>query len=508
MFNRLTLGGAAILLLVSQTSAFADVTAEQVWEDWQAQAASYGEVMTADNVGRDGDTLVVSGLRIAMDIDGDGGDDASGILAEVRFQERGDGTVSISTSPDFDMIFDQNVPDGPNVSYRLAIDMAGMTMIASGDSALRRYDYVAPEVGLALKDLSVDEQQIEGIFDLKAIGLDGSYTIAEGEPSQIDASSNIERATINVDFADPEGQEGRIVVTGEIANITSTSTSTMLANADLADMAAMLAAGFAVEGTLATGPASYSVQASGSDGSTFAAAVSSATGALDFALDESGINYGGANTDVAIVVTGSDIPFPQIEINAAETGGRLAMPLTVSSTPQDFAFGLTLRDLAVSEMIWSMIDPAGALPRDPATLVIDTTGKANWNIDILSPEVQQGNFGSDVPGQLHALDLRNLQLAIAGALLQGTGSFTFDNTDMQTFPGMPKPVGKANFSLDGANALLDKLIAMGLIPAEQALGFRGMMGMFARPGAEPDSLVSEIELTPDGGISANGLRLR
>ncbi len=282
----------------------------------------------------------------------------------------------------------------------------------------------------------------------------------------------------------------------------------MLANADLADMAAMLAAGFAVEGTLATGPASYSVQASGSDGSTFAADVSSATGALDFALDESGINYGGANTDIAIVVNGSDIPFPQIEINAAEAGGRLAMPLTVSSTPQDFAFGLTLRDLAVSEMIWSMIDPAGALPRDPATLVIDTTGKANWNIDILSPEVQQGDFGSDVPGQLHALDLRNLQLAIAGALLQGTGSFTFDNTDMQTFPGMPKPVGKANFSLDGANALLDKLIAMGLIPAEQALGFRGMMGMFARPGAGPDSLVSEIELTPDGGISANGLRLR
>jgi len=35
-----------------------------------------------------------------------------------------------------------------------------------------------------------------------------------------------------------------------------------------------------------------------------------------------------------------------------------------------------------------------------------------------------------------------------------------------------------------------------------------MMGMFARPGNGPDSLVSEIELTPEGGISANGLRLR
>ncbi len=508
MKNRSTLGGAAMLLLLPQSGALADVTPEQVWEDWQAQAASYGEMMTTANVAREGDTLVVSGLRIAMDVDGTGSDDVSGTLAEVRFQERGDGTVSISMSPEFDLVVTQDIPDGPEVSYIIAMDLAGLTMVASGDEAQRRYDYLAPEVGMSLANLSVDDQQIDGTFDLRAVGLDGSYTLSDGDPRQVDANSNMERATIDVDFADPEGNEGRIVLTGEIANIASTSTSTLLESADLTDMAGMLMDGFAVAGTLTSGAASYSMQASGPDNSTFDADVSSATGSLDFSMNADGISYGGGNTDVAITVSGSEIPFPQVEFTAAETGGRLTMPIMASETPQDVGFGLILRDLAVSEMIWSMIDPAGVLPHDPATLIIDTMGKANWNIDIMSPEVQQGNFGDEMPGQIHSLDLRELQLALAGAVLQGTGAFTFDNTDMQTYPGMPKPVGKVNLSLDGANALLDKLIAMGLIPSEQALGFRGMMGMFARPGNGPDSLVSEIELTPEGGISANGLRLR
>jgi hypothetical protein len=32
--------------------------------------------------------------------------------------------------------------------------------------------------------------------------------------------------------------------------------------------------------------------------------------------------------------------------------------------------------------------------------------------------------------------------------------------------------------------------------------------MMARPGPTPDSLVSKIELTPQGGLIANGLQLQ
>jgi hypothetical protein len=508
MMNRSTLGGAAIAVLLSQTAAHADLTAEQVWEDWQAQAASYGQPFTAANVGREGDTLVVSGLRISMDADGDGADDVSGTLAEARFQERGDGTVEITMSPDFDMIFAQDLPDGPDVSYTISMDMGGLTMIASGDPDLRRYDYLAPSVKMSLTSLSVDGDQIDGTFQATATGVNGNYVMGSGDPRQVASESNFDAVAFDVDFTDPDGNDGRIVVTGSIADIASTSKTTLLKTADLADMAAMLAAGFAVDGSLTSGAASYVMQAQGIDGSTFNADVSATGGSLDFVMGADGLTYGGSNTGVEVLVSGSEIPFPQVRLTAAEMGGSLTMPIAASQVPQDAGFGLILRDLQVSEMIWSMIDPAGVLPHDPATLIIDAMGTANWNIDIMSPEVQQGNFGDGAPGQIHSMDLRNLQLAIAGAVLTGTGAFTFDSSDMQTYPGAPKPVGKINLSLDGANALLDKLITMGLIPAEQALGFRGMMGMFARPGTGPDTLVSEIELTPDGGIAANGLRLR
>jgi hypothetical protein len=101
-----------------------------------------------------------------------------------------------------------------------------------------------------------------------------------------------------------------------------------------------------------------------------------------------------------------------------------------------------------------------------------------------------------------------LTLALAGARLTGGGDFTFDNDDLSTFPGMPKPTGALELELTGGNALLDTLVAMGLLPQEQAMGARMMLGMFARPGSSPDSLTSRIEVTEEGQVLANGQRLR
>jgi hypothetical protein len=111
-------------------------------------------------------------------------------------------------------------------------------------------------------------------------------------------------------------------------------------------------------------------------------------------------------------------------------------------------------------------------------------------------------------GEIHALTVNALTLAIAGARLTGAGDFTFDNADMSTFPGMPRPEGALDLQLTGGNTLMDTLVAMGLLPEEQAMGARMMLGLFARPGSGPDSLTSRIEITPDGQLLANGQRLR
>ena len=66
----------------------------------------------------------------------------------------------------------------------------------------------------------------------------------------------------------------------------------------------------------------------------------------------------------------------------------------------------------------------------------------------------------------------------------------------------------ANLTLSGANALLDKLIAMGFVSEDDAMGARMMMGMLAVPGDAPDTLNSKIEINEQGHILANGQRIK
>jgi hypothetical protein len=71
---------------------------------------------------------------------------------------------------------------------------------------------------------------------------------------------------------------------------------------------------------------------------------------------------------------------------------------------------------------------------------------------------------------------------------------------------MPRPDGTVTIDVAGANALIDNLITMGLIPAEQAMMPRMMLGMFAKPVGE-DAVQSVIEVK-DGQVMANGQRIR
>ena len=87
--------------------------------------------------------------------------------------------------------------------------------------------------------------------------------------------------------------------------------------------------------------------------------------------------------------------------------------------------------------------------------------------------------GDASPFLLNALDINALQVTAVGAELTGTGAFTFDNTDMTTFDGVPAPTGKLDLKLTGANALIDKVVAMGMITQDDAMGYKMMVSMLS-----------------------------
>ena len=111
------------------------------------------------------------------------------------------------------------------------------------------------------------------------------------------------------------------------------------------------------------------------------------------------------------------------------------------------------------------------------------------------------------PGLLNSLNLNQLSVKLAGAELTGAGAFTFDNSDMTTFPGTPLPTGKIDLKAVGLNALIDKLVAMGLVPKDQALQGRMVLAMFANTSATSDEMTSTLEFK-DKHFFANGQQLQ
>ena len=98
--------------------------------------------------------------------------------------------------------------------------------------------------------------------------------------------------------------------------------------------------------------------------------------------------------------------------------------------------------------------------------------------------------GAQPPGELHSLDLTQVLAKAAGAEVSATGALTFDNTDLATFEGVPRPDGQVTVNIKGVTKLVDNLIALGVLGEDEAMGFRMGLAMVAKPGPGPDELVS------------------
>ena len=272
-------------------------------------------------------------------------------------------------------------------------------------------------------------------------------------------------------------------------------------------MIGALKAGFAFDGGFAYTDGSTSFEITENGGQT-AGVSSSETGLLKVAMSEAGLHYGAEATGLKSNMTSSQFPFT-IELTAEKSALSLTMPISASEDAQDFGLTVQLANFTTSEMLWAMVDPTGQLPRDPATLHLDVSGKATLSFDMMDPESITGvGTGAQNPGEVNSVNINALELTATGASLTGTGAFQIDNSDTQTFSGMPKPVGAVDLKLVGGNGLIDKLVAMGLLPEDQAMGARMMMGLFTIPSGTPDTLTSKIEVNDQGHVLANGQRLR
>lgn len=486
-------GSTAILAIMAATSARA-VTPEDVWQNWQDFYTSSGSTVTTGSVARDGDTLVITDFVAATD---DEAGTSNTSFAEIRLTDNGDGSVGVAMSEEITFAFDAPALEGegssgatgtaklPDLSGTVsgsADDMAYVFTMPSVDVTMVPMENGAPvgEVKLLLTD-GTSSYQLSGPADAKV--LDGSVTAASVAMNLTvkDAETDVS-GSMNV--ADLEGK-----VFGNMAGI------------EEEDLADGLAKGFAMDMALSYGALNYEFDMSDGDAPANLLGGSEG-GSFQFAMNAARMLFAGSGKAVSATLSSADLPFPEVKVSYAESGFNLLMPISKSDAPQDFSFLTKLVDLQMSDEIWSLLDPTGTLPRDPATLVIDTSGQALVKTDLMAtPE------GAQPDAELHSLNVNELNARAAGAELTGTGAFTFDNTDLTTYDGIPAPTGKLDLKLVGGNTLLDKLVSMGMIGEEEAMGARMMIAMFANPGAGADELTSVLEFK-DKGFFANGQQLQ
>ena len=498
-----TAAAAGLVCAIGAQPGWAEVTASQVWDDWKSYMQGFGYTITGTEA-RSGDTLLVTGITMAIEIPEGGGSVSVGI-PELSFTDNGDGTVDIGVPAVLPMSVSGVADTGEAFDGTVNYTTTGFSMTASGDPEDLTYTYSAAAMAMTLASLTVDGEDASDFVDVtvEMAGVLGRSAMAVGEMRAYDQTLRADGVTYTMRVTDPEAG-GNALFTGTYSDLMFEGVGEMPLVIDPQSMASGMLEGFALE-------SAFSHQGSRvefnvvDEGQTVTGAFSSAAGSLAVAFGAESLAYGVSSTGLSVNMAGGDLPLP-VELSISELGFDLLMPVGSSEEEQDFALGITLIDFATADMLWSMFDPAGVLPRDPATVVLDIAGKGRLNVDIMNPEAMAA-FTGDMPGELNSLTLNDLVVSVAGAELTGTGDFVFDNSDLQTFDGFPRPVGSVKLNLNGANGLIDKLIQMGLLPQEQAMGARMMMGMLAVPVGD-DQLQSTIEINEQGHVLANGQRLQ
>ncbi len=497
MTNWKSIGGsAAIITLLGSTATFADVTAAEVWQDWHDYMTSFGYEVTSQDEAS-GDTVTINDLIISMALPEDEGT-VKVDFGKLIFKDQGDGTVAI--------IMPQTMPVDISVEDEFSVtmnyNMSDMSMIVSGSAAEMTYTYSAAQMDISIADLMIEGDKIDDAkLDVILTNLSGNTVSTTGNIRHMVQAFASDMLTYDFAIKEPGDGSFAMAVKGSIADFKGTSDSMIPNGVDFEQFAATLTAGFAAKGGLTWGAGGYEFSTTDrNDGVTGSS--SSDSGSLDFGMDRDNIHYGGTAVGTKASFTSSEFPFP-VDITIAESVFNLMMPVNKSDAPSDFGMTLKLGDFTVSDGIWGMFDPGSVLSREPATINLELDGKANWLVDIMDPESAE-MADVEIPGQLHALTLKALQVKVAGADLTGAGAFTFNNDDLETFEGLPAPTGAMDLKLTGGNGLMDNLVAIGLLPEDQAFGMRMMMGAFAVVGEGDDTLTSKIEVTDDGKILANG----
>jgi len=384
-------------------------------------------------------------------------------------------------------------------------------LIASGTPDDITFAYAMDGFAFAVQNLNLSAVEANDSVEFTLTGtgsaLKGTSHLSQGDLITLAGESNFSGFGYSFQGRDVNGAVSSTNATyGEM--VTKSAITLPTGGMSTMNLAAALHDGLSIEATGSYGSSETrtTVLVDGEQVSSQAMTAGSSTSDLSANADAIKLTANGSEIGMdAIINVGMPL---SLHLDVDQMAMDFGMPVSASDEPQDFTMALGFNGLELGNDIWAMFDPTETLPRDPAALSVDLTGQATLLQDLMNfaemSELAEGNL----PIELNTLTIKNFLISAVGASLSGTGDFAFNNNDLVSFDGMPAPSGTADLKITGANGLIDKLIEMGFVQESDAMGARMMMGMFAVPGEGEDSIKSNLEITKDGKILANGQRIK
>ncbi len=517
----LRLTSSALALAAMTAPAFADVTSEQVWQSWVDYYAAAGYEIKEGGREKAGDTLTITDLTLTAGVPAD--DTKSEMVLnvpQVTLTETGDGKVRTVYAEELTGKVNGTDSDNKEFLVGFAVNLPGNAIVTSGAPEDMTHDFTYPTAEVLLTEVKSDGKEKVMPIKLGLVNTTGTMHLVAGAPAKYDYAFKSDSMTFNADVTDDDGSKATL--NGGMTAIETAGEMSLPEGADLtADMNVALKAGLNMNGTLKAGAANavfdYVGKSDEGQPETAGAKYDVKSFDLSFAVSQDGLGYQGASDMSAFELITSELPLP-VKYTLESASFDIQLPVMKSDTAEPFKIAYSLAGLTLSDQIWGLLDPQSLLPHDAASMDLDLTGLLKVNEDLFDPATMAEPAlpeGTDpaampepqpdpiVPTEVtinqFALDMLGAKVAAQGVLKAADGG------DITTTP----PVGQISAQLEGVNGLLDKLAAMGLMPEEQVMGMRMMLGLFAKPVAEgEDKLTSDLEFKEDGTIFANGQQVK
>lgn len=260
-----------------------------------------------------------------------------------------------------------------------------------------------------------------------------------------------------------------------------------------ADPIAAISAGSNIQLTFAQESGSYAVKNGAEDTWTRWTRAD-----VQMGIDRTGFHYG---AEVGDLESGGTLPDSgSFGMTAARMAFTMAMPLFASERAQTGAFSMLFADARLIASIPDAPAEVAELLKDPIQAEIAATADIELDQDLWPTAMDAKPTDAGQHMRITNIHLDKGLVEAGGAKATATGTMELVGPNVsQSLPG----AGEAEVVLHGAEGLLDRIAALGLIDAAQRAQTSMVLRGLAKPG-DTDPLTYDIVQNASGELTING----